>query len=52
METAIKALIRKRQMLENISTWPWNPGIIRGFATTLLLPVFLRLVIQLLEGFL
>jgi hypothetical protein len=48
METAIRALIRKREMVEKISTWPWNPGTIRGFASTLLLPVFLWLVTRLL----
>lgn len=52
METAIKAMIRKREMLEKISTWPWNPGTIRGFASTLLLPVFLWLVTRLLGRFL
>lgn len=52
METAVKALIRKREMLEGTPTWPWNPGTIRGFASTLLLPIFLRLVFWLLERFL
>lgn len=51
METAIQALIRKREMLAKISTWPWNAGTIRGFASTLLLPVFLWLVTHLLDRF-
>jgi hypothetical protein len=51
METAIRALIRKREMLTQISTWPWNPGTIRGFASTLLLPIFLWLITRLLERF-
>jgi hypothetical protein len=40
---AIEALIRE------ISTWPWDPGTIRGFGSTLLLPIFLLLVTRLLE---
>ena len=51
METAIRALIRKREMLEKISTWPWNPGTIRGFASTLLLPIVLWLVTRFLGRF-
>jgi hypothetical protein len=51
METAIRALIRKREMLAKISTWPWNPGTVRGFASTLLLPIFLWLITRFLERF-
>lgn len=51
METAIKALIRKREMVEKISTWPWDTATIRGFASTLLLPVLLWLVTRLLGRF-
>lgn len=51
METAISALIRERELIQSISTWPWNPRTIRGFATTLLLPIFLWLVTRLLERF-
>jgi hypothetical protein len=51
METAITTLIREREMFDRISTWPWDAGTIRGFATTLLLPIFLLLVARLLERF-
>jgi hypothetical protein len=51
METAIRALIRKREMMAKISTWPWNPGTIRGFASTLLLPILLWLITRFLERF-
>lgn len=51
METAIKALIRRREMLEKISTWPWDSVTVRSFASTLLLPVFLWLVTRLLGRF-
>lgn len=46
---AIEALIRERELFDRISTWPWDPGTIRGFASTLLLPIFLWLVTRLLE---
>ena len=49
METAIRALTRKREMVEKISTWPWDTTTIRGFASTLVLPIFLWLVTRLLE---
>ncbi len=51
METAIRTLIRKREMVEKISTWPWNPGTLRGFASTMLLPILLWLITRLLERF-
>lgn len=51
METAITTLIRERELYARISTWPWDAGTIRGFASTLLLPIFLLLVAQLIERF-
>jgi len=49
METAVSALIREREHLEKISTWPWDTSTLRGFASSLLLPIFLWLVTRLLE---
>jgi sterol desaturase/sphingolipid hydroxylase (fatty acid hydroxylase superfamily) len=49
METAIRALMAKRDMIARISTWPWNPATIRGFVSTLLLPIVLWLITRLLE---
>jgi len=49
METAISALVRERERLEKISTWPWDTGTLRSFASSLLLPIFLWLVTRLLE---
>lgn len=46
---AIEALIRERGLIEKISTWPWDPRTLRGFASALLLPIFLWLVTRLLE---
>ena len=51
METAIRALTRRLETLEKISTWPWNPGTIRGFASTLLLPIILWLITHFLGRF-
>lgn len=46
---AIGAPRRERELFGKISTWPWGSGTIRGFASTLLLPVFLLLIARLLE---
>jgi hypothetical protein len=46
---AMSALLMHRDRLNKISTWPWDPGTIRGFTSALLLPIFLILVAQLLE---
>lgn len=46
---AISALLIHRDRLDKISTWPWDPGTVRGFASALLLPIFFLLVAQLLE---
>jgi hypothetical protein len=51
METAITTLIRERELYSRISTWPWGAGTIRGFASTLLLPIFLLLVARFIERF-
>ena len=51
METAISALTRERELLEKISTWPWNTSTLRGFVSSLLLPIFLWVVTRLLERF-
>jgi len=47
METATATLTREREMLEKVSIWPWNTATIRGFATTLLLPIVLWIVTSL-----
>ena len=46
---AIEALISERELIKSVSTWPWDPKTIRGFASALLLPLFLGLATQLLE---
>jgi hypothetical protein len=48
-QDAMSALLMHRDRLYKISTWPWDPGTVRGFTSALLLPIFLILVAQLLE---
>jgi hypothetical protein len=51
METAISTLIRERELFQKISTWPWKTGTLRGFGSTLLLPIFIWLITRVLERF-
>jgi hypothetical protein len=48
----IKGFIIERNEITNISTLPWETATFRGFATTILLPMFLWFVTRLLERFL
>lgn len=51
LNTALSALIVERELISGISTMPWDPSTVRGFASTLLLPILLWLVTRLLERF-
>ncbi|MCB0070040.1 MAG: hypothetical protein KDE20_01220 [Caldilineaceae bacterium] len=51
LKTTVNALTEARTLIEGISAWPWNPGTLRGFASSLLLPIFLWLVTRLLERY-
>jgi hypothetical protein len=51
METAIDMLIHERERISRISTWPWNPATFRAFGSTLLLPILLRILTQLVGNF-
>ena len=42
-------LIEEKVLIEKVSTWPWNPGTIRGFASTLILPILMWFVNRFLE---
>jgi hypothetical protein len=52
LNDAIEGLIRERELVEKVSTWPWDPRTVRGFASTLVLPIFLWVVTRLLERYL
>jgi hypothetical protein len=41
--------MRERTLIMGVPTWLWNPRTLRGFASTLLLPIFLWLVTRILE---
>jgi hypothetical protein len=49
VEKATAALIRERELLKKVPTWPWDTATIRGFSSALLLPIFLWIVTRLLE---
>ena len=49
LNTAMSALVVERDIIGGISIWPWVASTLRGFATTLLLPIFLWLVTRLLD---
>lgn len=50
-KSAMEALIEERTLIEKISTWPWDTGTIRGFSSTLLLPIVLWFITRLLERY-
>jgi len=49
--TKINGLIIERDEIEKISTLPWDTATFRGFATSILLPLFLWFVTRLLDSF-
>jgi hypothetical protein len=49
LQSTLSALIEERKFIQAISTLPWEPGTLRGFASTVLLPIMLWLVTRLLE---
>jgi len=49
LNTTLTTLLKEQEVVRDISTWPWDPGTLRGFASTLLLPVVLWLINRLLE---
>ncbi|MGH2538709.1 MAG: hypothetical protein ACRDHL_15070 [Candidatus Promineifilaceae bacterium] len=45
---AMASLILEREVLDKISTWPWEPGTLRGFISALGLPIVLYLIAAVL----
>ena len=35
----VGALAEYQTALSKVSTWPWDPGTVRGFGTALLIPI-------------
>jgi hypothetical protein len=48
----IQALLEFRREIQATSTWPWQSGTLRAFATALLLPIILWASQQILQRFL
>lgn len=48
LEKTLSALRAGQAAVTDLPTWPWQPSTVRGFATALLLPLFLWLVQELL----
>lgn len=44
----IDAIIREREYISAVPTWPWNPGTIRTFLTALFVPMTIWVVQQVL----
>ncbi len=49
LKDAVQTLILERELVEKTSTWPWEPRTIRGFATSLFLPILLLVISRLIE---
>lgn len=45
----LDSLVTRRDLVLRISTWPWDAGTLRAFATAVLVPIGLWLVFRLLE---
>jgi hypothetical protein len=44
----ITSLMNERDLLARVSTWPWAPETLRGFATAIVLPIVLWLIYRVL----
>ncbi|HSR20103.1 MAG TPA: hypothetical protein VLL49_04240, partial [Anaerolineales bacterium] len=51
VDAGLESLVRERELYRRVSTWPWDPAAIGGFASALLLPIVLWLITRLLERF-
>jgi hypothetical protein len=51
-EQTVDSLLKARQIVDGLPTWPWQPATVRGLATAILLPLLLWLLQELLTRFL
>jgi hypothetical protein len=51
LNSAMTALITERDLLDKISTWPWKPTTLRGFASSVMLPIVLWFITRYLGQF-
>ena len=52
LKTTLDVFNGEKTRIEKSSIWPWEWGTVRGFASTLLLPVFMWFVTSALEKWL
>jgi hypothetical protein len=52
IKLAVESLLLERKVLDEIPTWPWQPGTLKALLTALLLPLVLFLAQLALEGWL
>ena len=43
------SLVTTREIIENIPTWPWEPGTLMTFVSVVLLPFVVRLIVGLVD---
>ena len=47
-QATMRTLIEERDLIAKVSTWPWDPGTIKGFTSTLVLPIALWFITHFL----
>ena len=45
-------LLKEKEAIQDLSTWPWRPGTVRGLLSALLLPVLLSILRDVISGWL
>jgi hypothetical protein len=51
LNSAMNALMTERDLLDKLSTWPWKPATLRGFVSSVMLPIVLWLITRYLGQF-
>lgn len=49
LQKTLTSLLAERDVLIRLPTWPWSAGTFRGFASAVVLPIIIWLVIRVLE---
>ena len=49
MNDAMDSLTKEQSAVDKVSTWPWEPEVVRAVATALLLPVVIWVITRMLE---
>lgn len=49
LNKTLASLLAERDLIGRLSTWPWSPGVVRGFLSAVLLPIVIWAVIRVLE---